>query len=76
MRKIILKKKKKIRAYQWRKFKRRTLSAAAAVCILMGIPLLAHGNEKVDEKLQSPLEVVTEIYHKHEGSKEEQGGWF
>lgn len=76
MRKIILNKKKKTRTGQWRKVMRRALSAAAVVCILAGLPLAAHGNEKINEEFQAPREVVTEIYHKHEGKEEEQGGCY
>lgn len=76
MKKITLKKKKKVRVYQWYRSIGRALSAAAVVCILTGMTLFAHGNEKVDEEVQSPREVVTEIYHRHAGSKEEQGGCY
>lgn len=76
MRKIIRKKKKKMKGYQWHRSIERVLSTAAVVCILVGTILPAHGNEKIDKGIQASREVVTEIYHKHEGSKGEQGGCF
>ena len=76
MKKITLKKKKKVRAYQWHRAIGRALSAAAVVCILAGMTLFAHGNEKVYEEVQPPQEIVTEIYHRHAGNKEEQGGCY
>ena len=76
MRKIILKKKKKIRVCRPRKAALRMLSAAAALCLLAGEALPAQGSEKGRESALTLQETVTEIYHMHTGSRDEQGGCY
>lgn len=78
MKKRIFKRKKRMTIGQEGKRVGRMLSLAAALCLLLSITLPVCGaeNKSAEESGQSPKVVVTDIYHRHIGNEEIQGGCY